>query len=77
MFNDQLYAYHQGWDNCGELWLNVTSDGTNWRGDIQISGTGMSSAPSVVEYDDQPFCLHQGSGNNGQMWVNYATDPGT
>ena len=70
VFNNQLYCYHQGSGNCGELWFNQFNL-TAWRGDQRVENTGMSAGPAAAEFQGQIFCLHQGTEHDGQMWANF------
>jgi hypothetical protein len=47
VFQDKLYVFHQNAGANGQLWYNVTPDGTNWYGDQQAPNVGMSASPSV------------------------------
>jgi len=45
--NDNLYVFHQGLGNSGQLWFSVF-DGLGWGTDFQVANVGMSSSPGCV-----------------------------
>lgn len=60
VFRGQLYCFHQGNVNNGELWYNVF-DGTNWLGDMQIPSSVLSSGPSACQYEGKLYCFYPGT----------------
>jgi hypothetical protein len=70
---DNLYVFHQGSGNNGQLWYSYF-DGTNWDHDTQIQNIGMTDSPSAVVYNGQLYVFHQGSNNNGQLWYTFSSD---
>jgi hypothetical protein len=75
---DNLYVFHQGSSNNGQLWYLYSKDdifdGTNWDNDTQIQNIGMTDSPSAVVYDGKLYVFHQGSNNNGQLWYTFSSD---
>ncbi|BAY95893.1 glycosyl hydrolase, BNR repeat protein (plasmid) [Microchaete diplosiphon NIES-3275] len=69
VFNNQLYCFHQGSNNNGELWYSYTKDGWTWEiVDTQIPNIGLSKSPSVAVFKDKMYCFHQGMGDNRELW---------
>ncbi len=66
-----LYVFHQGQDNDGQLWYSVF-DGSNWATDTRIQPLGMSGSPAAVDWAGGVTVFHQGSDNNGQLWYSYS-----
>ena len=68
-----LYVFHQGDDNDGQLWYS-SNDGTNWAEDTQVQNLGMSGSPSAVPWaGGNLYCLPPGAGD-GQLWYTYSSD---
>jgi C1A family cysteine protease len=65
-FNGQLYCFHQGNNENGELWYNVFN-GTSWVGDTQVPNTGITANPSAVVFNNLLYCFHAGGGG---LWYN-------
>jgi hypothetical protein len=77
VFSGQLYVFHQGKGNNGQLWYNVlAADGKTWSGDKQVPSTGISSSPSAAVFNNQLYVFHQGKGNSGQLWYNILSPDG-
>ena len=68
-----LYVFHQGAGNSGELWYSVF-DGTNWARDTRVQNVGMSGSPSAVPWAGGITVFHQGQMNDGQLWYTYSRD---
>ena len=65
-----LYVFHQGAGNSGELWYSVF-DGTNWARDTRVQNVGMSGSPSAVPWAGGITVFHQGQMNDGQLWYTF------
>ena len=50
IFNGQLYYFHQGYGNDGQLWYSSTSDGQTWNADTQVRPVGMTASPAAVAW---------------------------
>lgn len=74
VFNDQVYCFHQGGSNNGELWFN-TYDGMEWSGDTRVANTTIFGSPAVAEFQGKLYCFYQASENDYN--VNYKTFDGT
>ena len=70
VFNGQIYCFHQGSGENGQLWYNVFDANRGWLGDNQVPNTGISESPGTVVFNGQLYCFHQGSDQNGQLWYN-------
>jgi hypothetical protein len=68
-----LYVFHQGQQNDGQLWWSVY-DGANWSGEREIPNLGISESPSAVDWADGITVFHQGTRNNGQLWYTYSAN---
>jgi len=73
----ELYLFHQGGGNNGQLWYNVLDAAGNWAGDKQISSvSGLSGTPCSVVFDGSIYVLYYGpssgfwyvSSSNGSAW---------
>ena len=62
VYNNNLYVFHQGYGNNGQLWYSVF-DGANWAPDTLVTTLAMSGAPSAVLWDGITV-FHQGGGND-------------
>jgi hypothetical protein len=71
--NGNLYVFHQGSNEDGQLWYTYY-DGANWAPDTPVRNLGMSSSPSAVAWAGGISVFHQGSDNNGQLWYTYSRD---
>ncbi|HEU4412113.1 MAG TPA: aerolysin family beta-barrel pore-forming toxin [Polyangiaceae bacterium] len=65
---NQLYVFHRGPGQTGQLWYTATSDGSSWAADQLINGVSASWSPAGVETMGQLDVFYQGGGNNGQLW---------
>ena len=68
-----LYVFHQGAGNSGELWYSVF-DGTNWARDTRVQNVGMSGSPSALfSVEPRPgiYVFHQGIRDSGELWYLY------
>jgi hypothetical protein len=68
-----LYVFHQGERENGQLWYSVF-DGTNWSGDNYLPNIGISQSPSAVAWAGGITVFHQGANENGQLWYTYSPD---
>jgi hypothetical protein len=67
VFNNQIYLFHQGLGNDGQLWCNCLSTNGSWSGDTQLSSVSGAFAtdgsPSAVVFNGQIYCFYvYGSG---------------
>jgi hypothetical protein len=46
----QLYVFHQGSGEDGQLWYTSTTDGETFTGDTQVQPVGMSASPAAVAW---------------------------
>jgi len=66
-----LYVFHQGEDNDGQLWYS-SNDNINWTTDTQVQNLGMSESPSAVLWAGGISVFHQGGENTpGSLWYSY------
>lgn len=84
-FNDQVYCFHQGHSNNGQLWFNIY-DGTQWLGDTNVSGISVFGSPAVAVFDGKIYCFYQASETDyklnyiiydGSSWSSPAIVPNT
>jgi hypothetical protein len=73
-YNGNLYVFHQGSKNNGQLWYKFSSnDGVSWSADTQVPNVGMTGSPAavVVNSAGESFLrvFHQGFNNDGQLWA--------
>jgi hypothetical protein len=79
----KLYCFHQGAYENGQLWYNVSPDGSSWAGDQQVLNTGISAGPSAVSFSPSAssnpllYCFHQDSGGDGYLRYNTSADGST
>jgi hypothetical protein len=64
---EDIFVFHQGYADNGQLWFTHTQDPLLWFGDMQAPNLSMSESPSAVLYNGQTYIFHQGGGNNGQL----------
>jgi hypothetical protein len=60
-----IYLFHQGTNNDGTLWYDISPDGQAWQGDKQVPNVGMSSGPGVVHFNYQLYVFYQVGTNYG------------
>lgn len=60
LFNDQVYCFHQGGSNNGQLWFNIYNS-SEWLGDIRVANTTIYGSPAVVVFNDLIYCFYQSS----------------
>src|SRR5450755_719028 len=64
----ELYVFHQGGYENGQLFYSVYIPGSGWQADTQLPNVGMSESPSAVQYGDDLYVFHQGGYQNGQLF---------
>jgi hypothetical protein len=85
-FDDQIWCFHQGNVNNGQLWYNRSYDGVNWIGDLKLESSLLTSGVSACVYLDHLYCFYTGGddayGNkllynvfNGEVWSGEMTVP--
>jgi hypothetical protein len=63
VYQDKLYAVHEGFGQNGQLWwTRSSSDGTTlkWENDNN-TGVGTTGAPALAIYKDTLYCVHLGA----------------
>ena len=63
-----LYVFHQGGYENGELWYSAYLNGQGWQPDTQLPNVAMSGSPSAVVCFGNLYVFHEGGYNNGQLW---------
>ena len=63
-----LYVFHQGQDNDGQLWWSVF-DGNNWSGERQVPNLGLSESPGAVDWKGGITVFHQAASSNLLMYT--------
>ena len=63
-----LYVFHQGGNQNGELWYSAYLNGQGWQADTQLPNVGMSKSPSAIVYNGNLYVFHQGGYENGQLF---------
>jgi len=71
----ELYVFHQGGYENGQLFYSVYIPGSGWQADTQLPNVGMSESPSAVVYEGKLYVFHQGGYQNGELW--YSVYDGT
>jgi hypothetical protein len=79
IYNNNLYVFHQGYGNNGQLWYTYTSDGVNWVPDTQVMNVSMAGSPSAVAWEGGITVFHNGNGGSGDvgdsnLWYTYSPD---
>jgi len=73
VFNNQLYCFFQGSGDNNQFWYNVSNDGTNWLGNVQLYNTRLTGSPSAVVANfnntNALYCFHPGL-DGTQVWYN-------
>lgn len=73
----ELYVFHEGGNNNGQLWYNVMNASGGWAGDKQIQGVTLNGTPSaIVSANGMLFVFYPGSQEN-TFWYIYSTDGST
>ena len=68
----EIYAFHQGRGDNGQLWYNVPFDGETdkWLGDKKVPKSGITGDPSAVVYNGKTYVFYRGKGDSGWLWYN-------
>jgi hypothetical protein len=66
VFNGNLWVFHQGLQNNGQLWYSVWENPGPWSADQQLNFVVMSGSPSVVVYRNDLWVFH--NGGDGSLW---------
>lgn len=68
----ELYVFHQGGGNNGQLWYNIMNTSGDWQGDTQITSVSMQDAPVAVAYNNSIYVLY--NGGNSELFYIVSTD---
>ena len=71
VYDGNLFVFHQGSGEDGQLCYSTYVPGTGWQPDAQVTVVGMSESPSAVVWNGDLHVFHQGSGEDGQLWFTY------
>jgi hypothetical protein len=82
VFNNELYVFHQGGEDCGQLWYTVLNSSGTWAADTQIVSpnssypVSMQASPAACVSNGQLFVFYESSAGE-QFWYVSSTDGST
>lgn len=73
-YNNQLYVFFQGADNCKQLQFRIKDEGSEtWSRYYRIPNTSLNGSPSPVVYRGELYVFHNNGNNDEQLQYNKLT----